>query len=116
MVDVDLNVTGGLPYARRIRIRDGTKVWPSVDDFEVRSEVRSSNKYSSRLKFTLSPYITSSIDGSDIVLDLRMTGSETRQLYGGFYDMIVSDKGGADVRAIRILKGRLLVEHLVTGE
>jgi hypothetical protein len=115
MVEVDLDVIGGLPYSRRIRITDGVNTWPTLDDFEVRSEVRVSRSSSSTLRATLGIFITSSIDGNDIVLDLQMTGSDTRSLLGGYYDIVVSDKGDVDLRGIRVLTGQLRVDQLITG-
>jgi hypothetical protein len=113
--DVELNLTGGLPYSRRIRVTDGAKIWPTLDLLEVRSEVRVSPIWTSRLKATLSPFITPSIEGDDLILDLKLTGAQTRELSGGHYDVVVTDKGSVDDRGIRVLKGVLRIEQLTTG-
>jgi hypothetical protein len=115
MNDVELNVTGGLPYSRRIRVTNGANIWSSVDDLEVRSQVRVSPDWRSTLKASLSSFITASIDGDDLILDLKLTGSQTRTLSGGHYDIVVTDKGSDDVRGIRVLKGILRLEPLTTG-
>lgn len=115
MNETTLDITGGLPYSRRIRITNGVNVWPTLDDFEVRSEVRASPHGASKLKATLSQFITPSIDGNDIVLDLQMTGSDTRALSNGYYDIVVTDKGSTDLRGLRVLRGQLTVDQLITG-
>jgi hypothetical protein len=115
MSDVELNIVAGLPYARRIRVTDGAKIWPSVDLLEVRSQVRVSPHWKSTLKATLTSYITPSIEGNDLVLDLKLTGAQTRTLSGGYFDMVVSDKGSVDERGLQVIKGIIKLEHLVTG-
>lgn len=115
MNDVNLKITAGLPYARRIRIKDGKNVWPSLDDLEVRSEVRVGVSSTSKLKATLRPFITPSFDLNDLILDLQMTGNATRSLLGGYYDIVVSDVGPTDTRAIKVVGGTLTVEKLVTA-
>lgn len=115
MIFTDLTIVKGLPYRRSIRVKGGVNVWPTVDDFEVRSQVRVSDDPSSTLKTDLAPYITARIDGLDIVLDLAMTGAESRTVLGGYYDIVVSDKGHTDLNAIRVLGGKFNVKPLITG-
>lgn len=115
MIMTDIEIVGGLPYNRRIRVKDAALTWPTLDDFEVASHVRVSESRLSTLKAILTPYIFPSIEGPDIVLDLNLTGSDTRTLSGGYYDIVVSDKGSTDSRAIRALGGKLKIQPLVTG-
>lgn len=112
---VDFMLTAGLPYNRKIRAIGAAKVWPTLEDFEVLSQIRSERSSSSRLLGSLLPYLSASIDGDDIVLDLEMTGAQTRQTPEGFYDIIISDPGSTDLRAISVLSGRVVVGSLVTG-
>ena len=116
MLMTDLTLVGGLPYSRRIRVKKAAITWPTTNDFEVRSQVRVSASKSATLKATLTPYISASVDGEDIVLDLHMNGGSTRTLSGGYYDIVLSDKGSMDSRAIRVLGGKLTIQPLVTGE
>lgn len=113
--DTPLNINAGLPYNRRIRIKGAAKTWPSLDDFEVRCQLRVSASAKSRLKQTLSSYFLPSIDGEDIVLDLKLTGANTRVLPSGYYSVVVSDKGSIDERAIEVLRGHLRVRPMATG-
>jgi hypothetical protein len=115
MIETPLEITGGLPYNRRIRVKNAALTWPTEDDFEVRSEIRVGPSSDSRLKASLVEYITPSVEDDDILLDLNLTGSVTRTLPGGYYDIIVSDAGSMDNRAIRVLGGKLTIKPLVTG-
>jgi len=116
MVEVNLNITKGLPYSRRIRVTDGKLTWPTLDELEVKSDVRVSAVSTGTLKGSLAAFITPSFEGNDLILELRMSGKDTRTFSGGFYDIVVSDKGTDDIRAIRVLKGRVEMDRLVTGE
>lgn len=112
---VELAMTAGLPYARRARVEGGALIWPSLDDFEVQSEIRSAKKNGTLLG-ALVNYITPSIDGDDIVLDIRLTGAQTRLVpVKGYFDVILSDPGPEDARAIPALSGKIKVGTLVTG-
>lgn len=110
-----LTVQAGEPYSRRIRVTDGTDIWPDLDDFEVRCQVRSGTSERYSLLDDLTPFLTPDIDGDDIVIDLAMTGADTRAAKSGYYDLILSDIGETDVRAIRILDGRFEVEPVITS-
>lgn len=114
MDDTLLDITAGLPYNRKIRVTNGVNVWPTLEDFEVRCQVRVAANKNSTLKSTLSSYFTSSIEDNDIVIELNMTGSETREILGGYYDVIISDVGPVDARALPLLKGQVRVTPLVT--
>jgi hypothetical protein len=114
MSDTMLVMTAGLPYSRRIRIKNVTNVWPTVDDFEVHSQIRVSNNPRSTLKGDLSEYITATIDGTDIVLDLRLTGSQTRSVSSGYYDIVISDPTPDAARGIKVLGGQIQIKPLVT--
>lgn len=115
MVDTSLDITGGLPYNRRVRVVNGAITWPTIDDFEVASEIRVSADKGAKLKGSLTPFIESSVEEDDILLDIRLSGAQTRTLPNGFYDIVISDVGSADHRSIRVLKGRVNVTPLVTG-
>lgn len=110
----DLAMQAGIPYARRIRITDGKNLWASLDAFEVRSQVRAGRQTSSPLKYDLTPHLTPSFDANDIVVDLVLTGAQTRTMVGGNYDMLVTDAGAVDAQGMRVLHGTLTVEPTTT--
>lgn len=112
---VDLVLTAGLPYSRKIRVTGGTGVWPTLGDFEVRSQIRREQDSNSALLGDLKPYLTPSIDGLDIVLDLVLSGAQTKTIPSGYYDIVLSDPGAVDARAISVLSGQVKVKTLVTA-
>ena len=112
---VDLIITAGLPFGRRVRVSGGTNVWPTLVDFEVRSQIRREPNSISELLGDLRPYITPSIDGVDIVLDIEMSGAQTRLIPEGYFDIVISDPGSTDTRAISVLTGRIKIKTLVTA-
>lgn len=112
---VDLNMQAGEPYARRIRLADGKTTWATLGDFEVRAQIRASRNTTAPLKGDLGPHLTPSYDGNDIVIDLSLTGAETRAQAGGYYDMFISDTGATDARAVRLLHGTVRVATAITA-
>lgn len=112
---VELGITAGLPYSRRFRVHDGTNIWPTLDDFEVRSHVRAGKTSLTPLLTDLTPFLVPTLDGTDIVVDLKLTGAETRTLLKGFFDIVISDKGDVDARALPIASGRVKIGSLVTA-
>jgi hypothetical protein len=112
---VDLPIRAGLPFARRIRVVGGRATWPTLDSFEVRADVRSGASSSSPLRYDLRQHMAVAYDGDDIVIDLSMTGAQTRQAKGGNYDVLVSDAGAEDARAIVAVEGQVTVTPVVSG-
>lgn len=110
-----LAVQAGVPYNRVVRITGGKSVWPALADFEVRSQIRAGRYEGTALRYDLTPHLTAALDGNDITIALSMTGQETRSLVGGYYDMFVSDVGGTDTRALRVLHGQVVVEPATTS-
>lgn len=113
---VDLVMTAGLPYRRRFRMGGVAAIWPTLPEFEVRSQIRAGKDETTELLYNLAQHITPSIDGVDIVLDLVLTGADTRVIpKKGYYDIIVSDPGVTDQRAIPASSGKIKVGLLVTA-
>ena len=113
---VELAMTAGLPYRRRIRVTGATSMWPTLDDFEVRSQIRAGRDVNSQFLHDLGQYITPSIEGDDIILTLELTGAQTRLLpVKGNYDVIISDPGVDDAKALPALSGKIKVGQLITG-
>lgn len=115
LTPVDLEVTAGLPYVRKIRVAGATTFWVSDDDYEIRSQVREAKAPTARLVYDLGQHLTGQIEGSDLVIELRMTGAQTRDLPKGYYDIVVSDIGTVDARALRVLSGKVRVSSLITA-
>lgn len=112
---VDLIMTAGLPYSRRIRVTGATSIWSNLADFEVRSQIRVERSASSTLKANLTPFLSAEIEDDDIVVTLTLSGRDTRVIPSGFYDMIISDVGSEDVRAISVLSGQIKKRVLITA-
>lgn len=116
MQTVLLAVTRGVPFARTVRITGGTSIWATLDDFEVRAQVRAGRSELDALVADLGPYLSVSLDGADILIVLALSGAETRALAaGGFYDILLSDVGTTDARALKVLAGQLTVNPTVTA-
>jgi hypothetical protein len=115
MSDITLTVQAGEPFAQQIRIRDGQNVWASLGDFEVRAQVRQYRSTTSDLVVDLTPFLTVSLDANDILITLSLTGAETRAIRGGQYDVIVSDIGTTDARAVVLIYGTVEVSPVVTS-
>lgn len=115
---VDLEMTAGLPYTRRVRVTGAALVWPDTDSFEVRSQFRAGKTPDTALIADLGQFLTSSVQAGDIVIDIALSGADTRALLPnlkGYYDIVISDPGIEDLRALPILSGRVKLGTLVTG-
>lgn len=114
---VELILTAGLPYNRRFRVIDGVNVWPTEYTYEARSHIRVAKTFTSRLLFDLTPFLTVTIEGNDILVTLALTGEDTRAIAPGkgYYDIILSDVGAEDDRAISISSGTVTVKTIVTA-
>lgn len=112
---VELAIRAGLPYARRIRVTGGKTYWPEAGSFEVRSNIRTGKTVDTALVADLTPFLSASYDGEDIVVTLSMTGAQTRSLGNGYYDIVLSDRGAEDARALSILSGKVKMSGLVTA-
>jgi len=114
-VPVDLEMTAGLPYKRRVRVSGAALIWPTQDSYEVRGQLRVGKLPTSQLIANLGQYLNAFIELGDIVVDIGLTGSQTRTLSTGYYDLVLSDPGAIDARAIRILFGKVKIKTLMTG-
>lgn len=116
--EVIFEITAGLPYSRTIKIKEGTNTWPTLDDFEVKSELRKGKTDTTPLILNLAPFISKDIDETtgDIVLTFSATGAQTRTFQKGNFDIIVSDVGVEDARAVpAVTGGKFVVRRLTTG-
>lgn len=109
------NITAGLPFARRIRVANGKNFWSELTDFEVRMQVRASKAYTSELLFDFTPWLVTTFDGNDIVIDWNLTGAQTRAVKSGYFDLVLSDVGTTDGSAIRALSGYFKVSSTTTS-
>ena len=111
----NFSITRGLPFARSFRIVDGKNVWPTLPDFEVRSQLRTTKAPTSTIIENLHDFMEASYDVDDILIAWSMTGAETLTLAsGGYYDIVVSDAGASDERAISISSGKIKVSDTTT--
>lgn len=112
----DLTMVQGVPFSRQIHVVGGTAVWPTLASVEARAQVRRGEEVSSPLVVDLTPFLTVRIDSLDLVVDMSLTGAQTRAIpRSGFYDLILSDVGTVDARALKILSGKLHLETTVTA-
>lgn len=89
-------------------------MWETVEALEVRAQVRAGRTVDSRLRFDLTPFLVPSIDGEDVVVDLVLTGADTRLVQPGYFDVLVTDVGGADAQGVRV-PGVLVVSPTTTA-
>lgn len=99
------------------RVVNGTTIWASLDECEVRSQIRQYGNEASRLLLDLTPFLSMALDGADIVVTLNVPGSMTRTLPqgNGYFDMIISDVGTTDSRAITLHSGIADITPAVTS-
>jgi hypothetical protein len=112
-----LALQAGEPYAATITVTDGKLIWATLDLFEVRSHARRYASETSDIIADLTPHLSSTYSGNDIVITLTLTGAFTRALEqrSAHYDMFISDTGTTDTRAFRLLYGPLTVSPAVTS-
>lgn len=111
---VDLDLVEGQPYSRVFRIVSGTNVWPTPADFEARMQVRAREDSSSAMLYDATPKLAKSVDGTDLLVTLNLTGADTREAKAGYYDIFASDPGVIDERALRLSYGRVNKDKAVT--
>ncbi len=116
---VNFSITAGLPFAKQITVDLPTDRdwWTALSDFEVLSQIREEATTSAPLILDLADFIEKSFDDPDtILLDLFMTGSDTRSISSsGYYDVIVSDADTTDERAYMVSRGRVRLYSVVTA-
>jgi hypothetical protein len=101
-------LTAGRPFSQSIRVKNAKNIWPTLDLLEVRAQMRSGMGESDALIANLHDYMTCAFDENDLVVTLSMTGEQTRELYNrqwgtlrrGYFNIIISDVGTVDSRAI----------------
>lgn len=112
-------ITAGLPFLKSIvaTLPQGRTWWVNRSDFEVLCQIREAADESSPLILDLVQYLTVSFDDADrVTIDLLMAGEETRNVTkSGYYDVILSDVGTRDARAVVLLEGPIKRKVLVTA-
>lgn len=112
---IRFDVVAGLPFIRRVRITAGKNIWMTLSDFEARMHIRVAEDPRSTLKFDFTPHLRKSFDVNDIVIEWNLSGAQTRELKFGYFDLVVSDVGITDVRAIQVLHGYLHIRSTTTA-
>ncbi len=121
VVETNFTIIRGLPFRREIRIEGGKNVWSGLSDFEVRAQLRKKKAMDSELICDLHTFMTKAygVDTQvdDIIITWSMTGSETLSALTakGYYDVIVSDSGSTDARAIEALSGVIALDGITTA-
>jgi hypothetical protein len=118
----DLTITAGEPWRKVIIVKDGQNVWSSLDTLEVLSQLRVGETSDSRLISNLHSFMTTNLQGNDIVITWTMTGAQTRALYEqhwgnnktGYFSIHLSDVGVTDARALDIPTMRLKARDITT--
>lgn len=113
--NVDLKMKAGIPYRRLVTLVDGKDDWGTLGACEVRCQVRAGIEEATTLRWDLTPHLTKSYVGNDIEIVLSLTGAETRLGKHGYYDMIISDSGVTDAKAIPLVFGQVEIEPTTTS-
>lgn len=113
---VRFDVKVGLPFSRRIRVTDGKNIWADLDDFEARMQIRATDDSSSQLRYDFTPHLVKSFDVNDIIVEWNLTGEQTRELQFGYFDLVLSDTGVVDARAIQVIYGYLDLDSIITTQ
>jgi hypothetical protein len=115
----DLKVVQGVPLSRSYRFVGAAATWPGAAGCEVKAQVKArpgSPVLLDLTPFLSAPAVVASGEGAgvDIAVVLSMTGADTRTVtLGGMYDLILSDLGTVDARAVKV-SGSVSVEHTIT--
>lgn len=112
--DLALLIQKGVPFVSKFTFASATTTWPTLSLCEARSQLRRTAT-SATLIFDFTPYLTTSISGTDIVVTLTMNGSQTRLVTSsGLWDLFLSDVGTTDANSMR-LGGNVIVNEAVTS-
>lgn len=117
---VPFHITSGLPFSKIVvaALPSGRDWWLDEADFEVLSQIREGDDYTSPLLLDLKQFITVTFDGvDDVTIEIDMTAADTRRLTkSGYYDILISDVLATDDRAIRVLSGQVFRDAVVTSD
>jgi len=102
-----LEVARGFPFSKNVRISNGKNVWPTLDLVEAKMLIRKTKSTASDVLKDFTPYLHLDFDGNDLVVSWSLSGQETLDLVSGYYELVISDAGPQDTRAIRALYGYL---------
>ena len=104
--------TAGKPWSQSIRIVGAKTYWNSVDELEVRSQLRAGRDTSAALIANLHEYMTWAFDTvtpEDLIITWQMSGEATRKFYAeaawgktrkGYFTVNITDVGTVDAHAI----------------
>jgi hypothetical protein len=118
----NLGMTAGKPFAQSIRITDANNLWDVLETLEVRAQLRAGKSTNTELIVNLHEYMTWVFDEDDLVITWVMTGEQTREIYElkwgpfktGYFNVIVSDTGTVDERAIVVPTITLTISDTTT--
>ena len=126
MADItyDLIIKSGLPYSKSflLELPSGRSWWTMASQFEHVGQIRKKKDRDSELILDISTFISvTTVNADTYLFELKMTGQDTRTLTeSGAYDIIVSDTGITDGRAIELSVGKVkrltVISANVVGE
>lgn len=114
-MSTELNATAGLPFSKAVRLANGKDIWGALEECEARMQIRVNEDPGSKLKYDFTSHLRLEFDLNDILIKWDLSGAETRLLKSGYYDLIISDAGPSDDRAIRLLHGPFVLDSVTTS-
>ena len=117
--NVSFYIKAGLPFGKTVvmALPPTRDWWLELTDFEVQAQIREGKSETTPLIIDLNPYLkVTKNDVNTFRIDLDMTGEDTRAISKeGRYDVLISDVGATDARAIKLMKGALYIEPVITS-
>lgn len=117
-----LTMFAGKPFSQIIRVPDAKLMWPNLEDFEVRAQLRTGKSIKDLLISNLHLFMTWDFDDNDLVITWAMPGEKTRELYNkrwgyfktGYFNVVVSDIGVVDAKALVVPTVTLTIKDITT--
>jgi hypothetical protein len=104
-----LPVVQGAPLDLTITVEGAAARWP--DGREARGQIRAQPE-SALVIFDMTPHLTTSVDGADVLVELHLTGAQTRKIVDGVFDIFVA--GPEQTAPLKVWGGAVKVELAVT--
>lgn len=105
---VPFHIKSGLPFAKTVTVTlpNGRAWWTSDSQFEVLCQIREAADVDSPLVLDLAQFLTVSLAGDVVTIELVMNGADTRLVTkDGDYDMLISDDFAVDARGYSLIEG-----------
>ncbi len=120
MTVIPLNIESGIPSNMEFitTLPADRSWWLAREDFEILMQMRDAPNGKGNLILDLTKYLTVEMTGPHTLLTtFKMAGQHTRLICrSGYYDVVMSDVGGLDDRAVVLLRGPVRHKSTVTSE